>query len=137
MSRCIYALMLILFLLAAAIAGNNHADAVASSLCPPEAVTEPGPSPVTAALTPFKEPPLSQELINIFLFEHSPQPCWLSLASNQGSGMTLNPVSPQAKLAAAKIRRTAGRCRYSELHMPLSCSRHLLESSPPGFFLLI
>jgi hypothetical protein len=148
MAKNVYALLIILFMLAAAIAGDNQSvaraannistpDRAALSVSPSEPVNTNNSSPATSTISPFNEAPLSKALINIFLFDHSPQPCWLSLAPNQGQGLTLNPVSPQAKLAAANIRRTAGKCRHSELHMPLWCSRYLLESSPPGFFLLI
>ena len=81
--------------------------------------------------------PASKESIAALLFEHGPRPCWLSLAQSQGQGLTLNRVSKDTRLNHALIYRFARQYRQSVRQIPSKCSRHLLESSPPGFFLLV
>jgi hypothetical protein len=84
-----------------------------------------------------KDGPFSSKSITHFLFDNNPQPCYLKLAETQEHTITLNRVSHETRLSSASSHRYSQRNRQSELLMPQSCSRYLLESSPPGFFLLI
>jgi hypothetical protein len=91
---------------------------------------------VTSQFSVDAAPPI-KESITAFLFEHNPQPCWLSLVQSQGQSLTLNRVSSETKLNQAGVHRFARHYRQLEIQIPSKCSRNLLESSPPGFFLLI
>jgi hypothetical protein len=157
-------LLMILLSLVAAIAGNNSQIAPSGRDVPPPAVTAPSALSLgqtnakvicsdMPALTLFhtfdwvsststsdfarKDPPLSDRFIKDFLFDHSPQPCWIRTAQGQGTSLNLNRVSSETKLDTANMHRFARSCRQAELNFQLSFSKSLLESSPPGFFLLI
>jgi hypothetical protein len=84
-----------------------------------------------------KDVPFSSKSITNFLFDNNPQPCYFKLAETQEQTITLNRVPHETRLSSASSHRFSQCNRQSELLMPQSCSRYLLESSPPGFFLLI
>jgi hypothetical protein len=162
MGKTIFVLLIMLSVLVAAIAGGNQQIAVLErNLLPSAGIS----SQVTPSETPepkFDIPdisPISQfkrdfwiagtisTRVSIdtsspprgsiagFLFEHGLQPYWLGLAQGQGSGLTLNRTSSSTKLSDAGFHKFIQRYRQSEIQIPSKCSRHLLESSPPGFFL--
>ena len=94
-----------------------------------------------AALTSFTEQypqPQTPNNLNIaFWLDSTPQPCWLGSAQMQGQGLTLNRVSSESKPNAAGMHRFVLNCKPFELSLSSVCSRNLLESSPPGLFLII
>ena len=159
MSRNISVFLIVLVALLAAIVGNNYQPEVSD----PDGIPYPavtlsalpiGCSPGIPTISPFKnyglanrisvsDPghkgfPLSNRFISDFLFQHSPQPCWLSLGQSQGPGLNINRISSDNKASRyTNIHKRIHRYRQLEIHMPLIGSKNLLESSPPGFFLLI
>jgi|WetSurMetagenome_2_1015567.scaffolds.fasta_scaffold47908_3 hypothetical protein len=93
-----------------------------------------GQVPMSPAI---KEAPSKNKAIINFLFDFSEQPYWLRLASAQSQSLTFNRMTSETKAAEALHYKLARHSKQSELILPLSCSRNLLEGLPPGFFLLI
>lgn len=85
----------------------------------------------------FKNPPMSNNFMSFFLFNKDNQPYCLTSIENLGQGLILNRGSPDARFGKTTDCKTPQHNRQSELARPLSFSYDLLESSPPGYFLLI
>jgi hypothetical protein len=159
MGRNISVLLIILIALFGAIAGNNYQPELSDrDGIPYPAVTSSalpiGFSPNIPTISLFKDyglasrisisnsehkdVPLSNRFISDFLFQNSPQPCWLSLSQSQDQSLTINRISSDNKSSRhASVHKLIRHYRQSDIRMPAICSDNLRESSPPGFFLLI
>jgi hypothetical protein len=75
--------------------------------------------------------------INV-LFDFDMQPYWLGPNRAQSQSLTLIRGSSETRFNTAKINRIASfQFKHNEIQTVTLCSSDLLESSPPGFFLLI
>jgi hypothetical protein len=85
-----------------------------------------------------KIPSRSSKFNFTLLFDYGPQPSWLGPTQMQVQSLTLIRGLSETRLNNAKISRIAYfQFRQSEFQKVSLFSSDLLESSPPGFFLLM
>lgn len=89
----------------------------------------------SGAINPCNSP-LSNSLTTSFLLDHSQQPYCSRLIDNDGEGLNLNQASPGTRTCGAVNCNVHGHNSPAE-SMREAFSNNLLESYPPGYFLLI